>query len=127
MKHVLITGGCGYVGTVLTQNLLGEGYRATVFDSQWFGNRLAAHPELKVVRGDIRRIETVPMDGIDVVLHLANVANDPCAELDSKLNWEINVLTTMFLVEKTIANGVPQFIFASSENVYGVKDEPEIT
>lgn len=127
MKHVLITGGCGYVGTVLTQNLLGEGYRATVFDSQWFGNRLAAHPELKVVRGDIRRIETVPMDGIDVVLHLANVANDPCAELDSKLNWEVNVLATMFLVEKAIANGVPQFIFASSGSVYGVKDEPEVT
>ncbi|HLP07693.1 MAG TPA: SDR family oxidoreductase [Opitutaceae bacterium] len=127
MKHILLTGGCGYVGTVLTESLLQAGHRVTVFDIQWFGNYLPPHANLTVVRGDIREIATVPMAGIDVVLHLANVANDPCAELNSKLNWEVNVLATKFLVEKAIACGVRQFVYASSGSVYGVKDEPEVT
>jgi nucleoside-diphosphate-sugar epimerase len=126
-KHVLVTGGCGYVGTVLTDSLLRAGYRVTVFDIQWFGNYLAPHPELTVVQGDVRDIETVPMAGVDAVIHLANVANDPCAELNSKVSWEVNALATMRLVEKAIAHGVSQFIFASSGSVYGVKDEPEVT
>jgi len=127
MKHILLTGGCGYVGTVLTQSLLEAGHRVTVFDIQWFGNHLAPHPNLTVVQGDIRQTELVPMAGVDVVLHLANVANDPCAELNSKLNWEVNVLATKFLVERAIAHGVKQFVYASSGSVYGVKDEPEVT
>lgn len=127
MKHILVTGGCGYVGTVLTQSLLAAGHRVTAFDIQWFGNKLAAHPQLTVVQGDIRDIDAVPMAGIDVVMHLANVANDPCADLSSKLNWEVNVLATKFLAEKAIAHGVKQFIFASSGSVYGVKSEPEVT
>jgi nucleoside-diphosphate-sugar epimerase len=99
----------------------------TVFDIQWFGNHLAPHPNLTVVQGDIRNTDTVPMEGVEVVLHLANVANDPCAELSSKLNWEVNVLATRFLVEKAIAHKVRQFVYASSGSVYGVKDEPEVT
>jgi nucleoside-diphosphate-sugar epimerase len=126
-KHVLVTGGCGYVGTVLTDSLLRAGYRVTVFDIQWFGNYLAPHPELTIVQGDVRAIETVPMADVDVVIHLANVANDPCAELNSKVSWEVNALATMRLVEKAIAHGVSQFIFASSGSVYGVKDEPDVT
>lgn len=127
MKHILVTGGCGYVGTPLTLSLLEAGYKVTVFDIQWFGNHLPPHPNLTVVQGDIRNAEQVPMEGMDSLIHLANVANDPCAELDSKLNWEVNVLATMFLVEKAIAHGVRQFIFASSGSVYGVKEEPEVT
>jgi len=67
------------------------------------------------------------MAGVDVVMHLANIANDPCADLDSKLNWEVNALATMLLVERAIAHQVPQFIFASSGSVYGVKEEAEVT
>jgi len=124
---ILLTGGCGYVGTPLTQSLLDAGHNVTVVDLQWFGNHLAAHPNLTVIREDVRNVEKIPMARMDVVMHLANVANDPCAELDSKLNWEVNTLATMFLVEKAIANKVPQFIHASSGSVYGVKDEPEVT
>lgn len=60
-------------------------------------------------------------------MHLANIANDPCSDLNSKLNWEVNALATMQLVERAIAHRVKQFIFASSGSVYGVKDEPEVT
>ncbi len=125
--NILLTGGCGYIGTPLTHSLLEAGHKVTVVDLQWFGNHLAAHPNLTVLREDVRNVEKIPMAGMDVVMHLANVANDPCAELDSKLNWEVNTLATMFLVEKAIANKVPQFIHASSGSVYGVKEEPEVT
>ena len=125
--NILLTGGCGYVGTPLTQTLLERGHKVTVVDLQWFGNFLTAHPNLTVIREDIRNADRVPMAGMDVVLHLANVANDPCADLNSKLNWEVNTLATMLLVERAIANGVKQFVYASSGSVYGVKDEPEVT
>lgn len=125
--NILLTGGCGYVGTPLTQSLLDRGHRVTVVDIQWFGNQLAAHPNLTVIREDIRNVDRIPLQGVDVVMHLANVANDPCADLDSKLNWEVNTLVTMQLVERAIAHGVSQFIHASSGSVYGVKEEPEVT
>jgi nucleoside-diphosphate-sugar epimerase len=124
---ILLTGGCGYIGTPLTLSLLEAGHQVTVVDIQWFGNDLPSHPNLKIIKEDIRHADRIPMQGIDSILHLANIANDPCADLDSKLNWEVNALATMFLVERAIAQGVPQFIHASSGSVYGVKDEPEVT
>lgn len=125
--HVLITGGCGFVGTVLTQQLLELGHQVTVFDIMWFGNNLSDHNNLKVVKGDIRDTDQIPMEGVEAVIHLANIANDPCGELNSKLSWEVNVLATMGLVEKAISCGVKQFIYASSGSVYGVKEEPQVT
>jgi nucleoside-diphosphate-sugar epimerase len=124
---LLITGGNGYVGTPLTQSLLAQGHDVTVYDTQWFGNFLAEHPRLSIVQGDVRDTARVPMDGIACVIHLANIANDPCSDLNSKLNWEVNALATMTLVERAIEHGVGQFIYASSGSVYGVKDEPEVT
>jgi nucleoside-diphosphate-sugar epimerase len=125
--NILLTGGCGYVGTPLTQSLLEMGHKVTVVDIQWFGNFLPEHPNLTVIREDIRNVDRIPMAGMDVVMHLANIANDPCSDLNSKLNWEVNTLASMLLVERAIAQRVPRFIFASSGSVYGVKDEPEVT
>ena len=67
------------------------------------------------------------MAGIDAIIHLANIANDPCGDLNAKLSWEVNTLATMGLAESAIAHGVKQFIFSSSGSVYGVKDEPQVT
>lgn len=127
MKHILVTGGCGYVGTPLVASLLEAGHRVTVFDTQWFGNHLVPHPNLEVVRGDIRNIDTVPCKGVQVILHLANIANDPCSDLDARVNWEVNALATMTLVERAIAHGVEHFVYASSGSVYGVRPEEEVT
>jgi nucleoside-diphosphate-sugar epimerase len=124
---ILVTGACGYVGTVLTQTLLEGGHEVVGYDIQWFGNYLADHPRLTLVQGDIREAAKIPWDGVEVVFHLANVANDPCSDLNSKLNWEVNALATMLLVESAIVHGARQFIFASSGSVYGVKDDPEVT
>ena len=125
--HILVTGGCGYIGSVLTPKLLNLGHRVTVFDIMWFGRHLADHENLRVIQGDIRDVDSVPMEGIDAIIHLANIANDPCGDLNAKLAWEVNVLATMGLVEKAIKHNVKQFILSSSGSVYGVKDEPQVT
>lgn len=125
--HILLTGGCGYIGTVLTEELLNLGMHVTVVDIMWFGNYLPEHKNLKVIKEDIRNVDNIPMKGIDAIIHLANIANDPCGELDPKLSWEVNVLSTMRLIEQAIRYKVKQFIYASSGSVYGLKDEPEVT
>jgi len=125
--EILITGGCGYVGTVLTETLLKEGHKITVIDTQWFGNHLKEHPNLINIKGDIRNIDTINLKNIDTILHLANIANDPAVELNPTLSWEVNVLAAQQLADKAIRNGVKHFIYASSGSVYGVKDEPQVT
>ena len=125
--HILVTGGCGYIGTNLTNRLLDDGYQVTVVDLMWFGNYLEDHENLRVIKSDIREIDQVPMKGIDSIIHLANIANDPTGDLNPKLTWEVNVLASMLLIEKAIKNGVKQFIYASSGSVYGIKDETEVT
>ncbi len=125
--HILVTGGCGFVGSNLVVRLLSSGYKVTVVDTMWFGNYLEKHQNLRIVCEDIRNIDQVPMDGIDSIIHLANISNDPCGELNAKLSWEVNALATMLLVEKAIKNRVKQFIYASSGSVYGVKEELQVT
>lgn len=125
--HILITGACGFVGTNLVPMFLEQGYDITAVDTMWFGNYLKDHPKLTIVKADIRNIDDIPMAGIDAVIHLANISNDPCGELNAKLSWEVNALATMQLVEKAINHGVNQFIYASSGSVYGVKEEPQVT
>jgi len=125
--HILVTGACGYVGTALTQTLLDQGHKVTGVDIQWFGNFLKPHANLTLIKEDIRNSDSLPMKGVDAIIHLANVANDPCGELNSKLAWEVNVLATMGMLESAIKNGVKQFIYASSGSVYGVKEEPQVT
>lgn len=124
---ILITGGCGYKGSVLIPSLLKEGHEIVSFDSQWFGNKLDNHQNFKNIKGDIRDIDAIPFEGINTVIHLANIANDPAVELNPTLSWEVNVLASQQLADKAVRNGVKQFIFASSGSVYGVKDEPNVT
>lgn len=125
--NILITGGCGFVGTVLTAKLLSDGHRITVVDTQWFGNHLAPHPELTVLNQDTRAVDSIPLKGIDTIVHLANIANDPGVEMNPTLSWEVNVLATQQLADRAVRAGVKHFIFASSGSVYGVKDEPQVT
>ena len=126
-KHVFVTGACGYKGSVLVPKLLEKGYDVTAFDIQWFGNFLRPHPSLTVVKGDIRNIEEVNLDGVDAIIHLSSVANDPCSDLDPKLTWEISCLATMQLADRAWRRGIKRMIYASSGSVYGVSDEPQVT
>jgi nucleoside-diphosphate-sugar epimerase len=124
---LLVTGGCGYKGTVLVPKLLACGHEVTVIDTMWFGNFLDAHPQLKVIKGDVRDTESIDLRGVDAIIHLSSVANDPCGDLNPKLTWEISALATMQLADKAVREGVERFIYASSGSVYGVKDEPQVT
>ncbi|SMP79547.1 Nucleoside-diphosphate-sugar epimerase [Desulfonatronum zhilinae] len=127
MKKILITGGCGYIGTVLTRQLLDDGHAVIVVDTQWFGNYLAPHPKLTVIQEDIRNTDSMPLDGVEAIIHLANIANDPGVELNPTLSWEVNVLAAQQLADRAVRAGVRQIMFGSSGSVYGIKDEPQVT
>ena len=124
---VLVTGACGYKGTVLVSKLLLAGYEVIAFDIMWFGNYLTPHDGLRVIKGDVRDTASVPLDDVDAVIHLSSVANDPCGDLDPQLTWEISCLSTMRLADKAVRMGVKHFIYASSGSVYGVKTEQQVT
>lgn len=125
--RILVTGACGYKGTVLVPKLLDCGHEIIAIDTMWFGNYLEPHPKLTVERLDIRDTDKVALDGVDAIIHLSSIANDPCGDLDPKLTWEISCLATMQLADKAVRRGVRQFVYASSGSVYGVKDEPQVS
>ena len=127
MKNILVTGGGGYVGTNLVNELLSENYIVTVLDTFWFGNNLKKHKNLKIIKKDIRGINEKDLKKIECIMHLASIANDPAAELDAKLTWDVNVLATYKLINLAINQKVKKFIFASSGSVYGIKKEKRVT
>jgi len=127
MKNILITGGGGYIGTNLVNNLINDGYNITVVDTFWFGNYLKKNKKLKIIKKDIRRITKNDLKKIDCVMHLASIANDPAAELNARLTWDVNVLATYKLITLAIDSNVKKFIFASSGSVYGIKKEKKVT
>ena len=125
--RILVTGGCGYKGSVLVPLLLDDGHEVISVDTQWFGNHLPEHPNLKNLKADIRDTDAIPLEGVEAIIHLANIANDPAVELNPTLSWEVNVLAGQQIADRAARAGVKQFIFASSGSVYGVKDEPNVT
>lgn len=125
--RLLVTGSCGYKGTVLVPKLLARGHEVVALDTQWFGNFLPEHPALKIIKGDVRDTHNIDLKGIDGIIHLASIANDPCGDLNPKLTWEVSALATMQLADKAKREGVKHFIYASSGSVYGVKDEAQVT
>jgi len=107
--------------------LLADGHQVVSVDTQWFGNHLPQHPNLINLQLDIRETDAIPVEGVEAIIHLANIANDPAVELNPTLSWEVNVLAGQQLCDRAVRAGVKQFIFASSGSVYGVKDEPKVT
>jgi nucleoside-diphosphate-sugar epimerase len=127
MKNILITGGGGYIGTNLVHSLLNENYKLKVIDTFWFGNYFKKNKNLQILKKDIRNLSKQDIGKPDCIIHLASIANDPAAELDPGLTWNVNVLATYNLINLAIKKGVKKFIFASSGSVYGVKKEKEVT
>ena len=120
---ILVTGGCGYKGSVLIPLLLADGHNVISLDTKWFGDALPAHPNLVNLKLDVRETDAIPLDGVEAIIHLANIANDPAVELNPTLSWEVNVLAGQQLADRAVRAGVKHFLFASSGSVYGVKDE----
>jgi nucleoside-diphosphate-sugar epimerase len=126
-KNFLVTGGAGYVGSVLVNALVNKGHSVTVIDTMWFGNTLPSNNKIKIIKKDIREINDFSFKGFDSLIHLANIANDPSVEINPNLSWEVNVMAGYQLLEKAKKDGVKKFIFASSGSVYGIKKEKKVT
>jgi len=130
-KSVLVTGGAGYVGSLLTPQLLELGYKVTVYDIMYFGDEFLpkSNPNLKVVKGDLRDAKKLSeaFKGIEVVINLACISNDASFELDEKLSTSINLDAFEPMVVAAKQAGVKRFIYASSSSVYGVSDAPDVT
>jgi len=132
-RNVLVTGGAGYVGSVLVPRLLALGHTVTVLDLYMYGHDVLAsvahHPRLIQIQGDLRHAAVVEkaVAGCDSVIHLACISNDPSFELDPTLGKSINYDCFRPLVKAAKRAGVNRFIYASSSSVYGVKEEAEVT
>ncbi len=124
---ILVLGGCGYIGTKLVTDLLQLNLKISVFDTQWFGNFLRPHKNLKIIKGDIRLIDDKIFNNIDTVIHLANIANDPSVDLSPVLSWDVNVLSLLNILHKCKKNKVKHFLYSSSGSVYGIKKEKKVT
>jgi nucleoside-diphosphate-sugar epimerase len=132
-NRVLVTGGAGYVGSVLVPKLLAAGHAVNVLDLFLFGEDVLAsvkdNPKLKLIKGDLRNLPTVEqaLSGCDAVIHLACISNDPSFELDPELGKSINLDAFRPLVRAAKAAGVRRFIYASSSSVYGIKEGVSVT
>ena len=122
--HILVTGGCGYIGSVLVPKLLAASHHVTVLDTMWFGNTLEPHRNLSIVQGDIREPHAIKAEA---VIHLANIPNDSAGALRPSVTWEVNALGMKTLVESSIRHGATQFLYASSGSVYGISNAVEVT
>ena len=133
IKTVLVTGGAGYVGAVLIPKLLNKGYKVKVVDLYLYGKdvfqQVRPNPDLIEIQGDIRDEALLKreMSGVDAVIHLACISNDPSYELNPSLGKSINFDAFTPLVRISKENHVKRFIYASSSSVYGVKDMPNVT
>jgi nucleoside-diphosphate-sugar epimerase len=132
-RNILVTGGAGYVGSVLVPRLLDAGHTVTVLDLYMYGHdvfpAVDGHPQLIQIKGDLRHPATVAkaVAGCDSVIHLACISNDPSFELNPDLGRSINFDAFRPLVRAAKHAGVKRFIYASSSSVYGVKEGVEVT
>lgn len=133
MKRILVTGGAGYIGSVLTKKLVEAGYEVVVLDALIYTDAgvkaLQDHPRFNLVRGDIRDLNLLKtsLAGVDCVIHLAALANDPSAALDPRLTREVNRDIYPALLGAAAESCVQRFLNMSSISVYGVADDDNLT
>jgi nucleoside-diphosphate-sugar epimerase len=123
MKTVLVTGGAGYIGSVLTEMLMEAGYHVRILDRLFFGRKLIAPLEsrngLVVIRDDVRYVNRDAFEGIDVVMDLAGISNDPASDLDPTITEQVNHCGPVRMAKLAKEAGVSHYIYSSSCSIYG--------
>jgi len=128
INTVLVAGGAGYIGSVLTRALLKRGYKVRVLDLLAYGRssieELLDSKQIELVEGDLRRVDSAvaALRGVDCVVHLGAIVGDPASNLDADATIQINWNATRMLADAAAALGVWRFIFASSCSVYGFSE-----
>jgi nucleoside-diphosphate-sugar epimerase len=124
--RILVTGGAGYIGSVLVPKLLARGHEVRVLDRMFWGvPHYAGQPGVELVNADVRRVPEGVLDGIDAVDHLAGFSNDPTAEYSPDANWQMNAVATETIARLCHTAGVRRFVFGSSCSLYDGAEDVE--
>src|SRR5690348_12374137 len=119
-QTILVAGGGGYIGCVLIPRLLDRGYRVRLLDRLYFGEDVleSFRDQIELVVADVRKIPGDALDGVDGVINLSGLSNDPTAEFDPEANWEMNAIATESLGQECVSRGIERYVFASSCSLY---------
>lgn len=118
-RMIAVTGGAGYLGVNLVEQLVARGERVRVLDRFFWGKLgLEELPGVELISRDVRELQDGDLDGVDTVCHLAGLSNDPTADLDPHANWEMNMVATKELADAAIRMGVRRITFGSSGSIY---------
>jgi len=127
MSKILLVGGAGYVGAVLAEELLERGYAVKIFDRLYYGQDGLRHirDRVELVVGDMRTAGPEVLEGVDAVINVGGLSNDPTAEYNPRANYEMNTVATQTLAASCKQQGVRRYLFASSCSIYdrGVGDD----
>jgi nucleoside-diphosphate-sugar epimerase len=124
-KHIMVTGNLGYIGSTMVPILTRAGYTVSGYDTGYYDNCYLVESKQdlkKQIKKDLRDAEAGDLAGIDCVIHLAGLSNDPLGEFNASLTEDINYKATIRLAECARKAGVKRFLYASSQSVYGVSD-----
>lgn len=123
--NVLVTGGAGYIGSVLSRILLEKGYNLTILDRLFFGKDSLKEisDQITLIKDDIRFFNPHTLDGIDAIIDLAALSNDPCGELEPDKTLEINYKGRVRVAKLAKKNGIKKYVLASTCSVYGFQEE----
>lgn len=127
MKKILLAGGAGYIGTLLTSELSERGHDVTVIDNMWFGDFIDQKTSVKKIKKNILEIEKDFISSFDCVIFLAGLSNDPMAEYSPQINFVENTAVPINLAFLCKKSGVKRFVFASTCSVYGYTKEKLIS
>lgn len=122
IKKILVTGSEGYIGSVLVSKLLHKGYEVDGLDTCYFSNNSLGKnkDKYKLIKLDIREIESLDLSRYSAIIHLAGLSNDPMGELNEGLTVDINLKSTLNIAKAAKKAGVKRFIFSSSCSIYGI-------
>jgi nucleoside-diphosphate-sugar epimerase len=119
-QTILVAGGAGYIGCVLVPRLLERGYRVRVLDRLFFGDDglAAVRDQIELLVADVRELPAEALDGVDGVINLSGLSNDPTAEFKPEANWQMNAIATETLGRACLERGIERYVFASSCSLY---------